>query len=165
MKRNVILLITVACLTLLFAGPLLAQDRATMSAPIIRSSGEDVVFTVRFEKFAAGRVYRVGFGVKSDKAIDAKVELLKGDSPVSVAPSDFEQGNASGWWGLDKVMSKGFVLEPAQLPPAGENLVFRVTAPRDALEQFEKVYIFVSRDYGSSRWYLEDGSEIDSSDW
>ena len=51
------------------------------------------------------------------------------------------------------------------LPAAGDEGSLQITIPRASLENTEKIYIFVSKDYGSDTWYLEDGSELDKSFW
>ncbi len=136
-----------------------------MSAPIIRSTPDGVVFTVRFQNFGEGRSYRVGFGSQGKSAPEVTVELLKEEEPLSLTPIDFAQGNTSGWWGVDQVVSKGYALGPDGLPGEEEALTFRVTVPRESADRFEKLYLFVSRNYGGERWYMEDGSEIDKTDW
>jgi hypothetical protein len=140
-----------------------AQERVSMSAPIIRSTGEDLVFTVRFESFADGRAYRLAVAAAGAKAPDVVLELLKGEEPMQLKPAEFLQENTKGWWGVDSIHARGYTLGPAGLPD--EIVTFKVTITRDAADQHDKLYLFVSRDYGSGRWYLEDGTELAQSDW
>lgn len=165
MKNVILTLCFVAVFGMLLVSPTIAQDRATMSAPVIRSSGDEIVFTVRFEGFAEGRSYRIGFGGKGEKAPNSQIELSVGDSKSTLESMDFVQGNTSGWWKIEELGAKGYTIEKSGIPAAGTALTFRVTVPRDVSDGYEKLYLFVSRDYGSGRWYLEDGSEIDKSDW
>ena len=166
MKIRIASVVLVAFLVVLpVVTSVLAQDRASMSAPIIRSTPDGVVFTVRFQSFAEGRSYRVGFGSMGERAPEVTVELLSEDVPVSLNPISFAQGNTSGWWGVEQVASRGYALGPEGLPDEEQALTFRVTVSRDVADRFEKVYVFVSRNYGADRWYMEDGSEIDKTDW
>ncbi len=139
-----------------------AQERVSMSAPIIRSTGEDLVFTVRFEGFVDGRSYRLGVAA-AGAAPEATVELLKGASPLNLKAAEFVQENTKGWWGVDSIRALGYILGPADLPD--EPVTFRITIAREAADQLAKLYLFVSRDYGSGRWYLEDGTELADTDW
>lgn len=140
-----------------------AQERVSMSAPIIRSTGDDLVFTVRFESFADGRTYRLAVAAAGAKAPAVTLELLKGETPVEMKSAEFVQENTKGWWGVDSIKAWGYTLGPSGLPD--DPVTLRVTISRDAADQYEKLYLFVSRDYGSGRWYLEDGTELAQSDW
>lgn len=140
-----------------------AQERVSMSAPIIRSTGEELILTVKVENFANDKSYRVGVAMAGAKAPDAKLELMKEDSPVNAEAVEFVQENTKGWWGVDSIKAKGYNLGPAGLPEEG--LTMRVTIPKDVADGYEKLYLFISRDYGSGRWYLEDGTELAQSDW
>jgi hypothetical protein len=66
---------------------------------------------------------------------------------------------------MNELKSRGVSLAASDLPSAGQQLTFRVKLSRAAADNFEKLYIFVSRDYGGSTWYLEDGVELDQSYW
>lgn len=166
MMIRIVSMVLVALLAVLpFVTSAVAQDRATMSAPIIRSTPDGVSFTVRFQNFAEGRSYRVGFGSQGEQAPNVTLELLKEEQAFAQSPISFAQGNTSGWWGVEQVASRGYALGPEGLPDPEEALTFRVTMPRDVADRYEKLYLFVSRNYGSDRWYMEDGSEIDKTDW
>jgi hypothetical protein len=154
--------------TLLFLTPvglLLAQDSATMSAPVVRTAEGQVIFTTHLQNFVAGSKYRVGIGGVGNSAPDATVEVELGEKPLSKSATDFTQGYTSHWWGMDQLKSRGIALTASELPESGQQLTFRVTLSREAANKFEKLYIFVSRDYGGDTWYLEDGVELDQSYW
>lgn len=154
--------------TLLFltlAGPLMGQDSATMSAPVVRTAEGQVVFTTHLKDFVAGSKYRIGIGGVGNSAPDATIELEMGDQAISKSATDFTQGYTSHWWGMDELKSRGVALTGSDLPGKGQELIFRVKLAREAADNFEKLYIFVSRDYGGDTWYLEDGVELDQSYW
>lgn len=154
--------------TLLFltpAGLLFAQDSATMSAPVVRNADGQVVFTTRLQNFVPGSNYRVGIGGVGNSAPDATIEVEIGESALSKATTDFTQGYTSHWWGVDELKSRGVALKASDLPEQGKELTLRVKLMRDAADNFEKLYLFVSRDYGGDTWYLEDGVELDKSYW
>jgi hypothetical protein len=149
----------------LFLGAVLsAQDSAEMAAPVIRSAEGKVVFSSRFQSFATGSSYRIGVG-GVDVTPDAQLELLLDDEPLDFEPVSFQQGNTSHWWGMVELAAKGYILKPSDLPTEGQNLRMRITIPREIIDTYEKVYIFVSKDYGSDVWYLEDGIELEKSYW
>jgi hypothetical protein len=91
------------------------------------------------------------------------VEL--GDTALSKSVTDFTQGYTSHWWGINELKSRGVSLSESDLPDQEQQLTFRVKLQREAADNFEKLYIFVSRDYGGDTWYLEDGVELDQSYW
>jgi len=165
MKNVILTFCFVAVLGMLIVSPAIAQDRATMSAPVIRASGDEVIFSVRFENFSPDRSYRIGFGAKGEAVPDVQVALSNEDRDLPLEPMDFSQGNTKGWWKIEQVGARGYTIGKSEIPEAGKALTFKVTVPRDVADNYDKVYLFVSRDYGSGRWYLEDGSEIDKSDW
>lgn len=164
MKSKLLLLILIAAATLVLTVSLAAQS-ATMSAPIVRTAEGQVIFTVRVENLEEGNQYRLGLGFPTDTAPEATVELSIEDSPVNLSPASFAQDNTSNWWGVSKLASRGFNLTPSDLPRQGEALTFRASVPKDTADQFEKLFIFISRDYGSNTWYLIDGSELSNSYW
>lgn len=151
--------------TVLFVTPAVCQDSASMTPPIVKTAEGQVVITSRFENFVAGSQYRLGIGIAGEAAPDAKVELLKSGTPVSKESSAFVQKNTSHWWGVEQLQAKGFSLSPADLPQKGQRLTFRITISREKADALKKLYIFVSRDYGSSTWYLEDGVELNEKYW
>lgn len=148
----------------LVAGWAAAQERASMSAPVIRSTAEELVISARFENFVADRSYRIGFGAV-DKVPEMTLELSHNDQPVSLEAQDFVQGNTSAWWRVEQVNARGYVLKGADLPEEAGALLFRVQLKRSEAEKYDRLFIFVARDYGNDRWYLEDGTVIEKSDW
>lgn len=154
--------------TLLFLTPtglLLAQTSATMSAPVVRTAEGQVIFTTQLQNFVPGSKYRIGIGGVGNSAPDATIEVKLGETALSKATADFTQGYTSHWWGVDELKSRGIALSASDLPDSGQQLTFRVSIAREAADNFEKLYIFVSRDYGGDTWYLEDGVELDQSYW
>ena len=153
---------------LLFLTPtslLLAQDSATMSAPVVRTAEGQVIFTTQVENFVAGSKYRVGIGGVGNSGPAASIELELGENALAKPETDFTQGYTSHWWGMDALKSRGVALAAGELPSKGQQLTVRVKVPRDNADAFDKLYIFVSRDYGGDTWYLEDGVELDKSYW
>jgi hypothetical protein len=165
MKDKTWILFSALLLVMFLASPVFAQDRATMSAPVIRSSPDSVVITVHYEGLNPSRTYRIGLGRAADKAPEATATLEKGDQPLQIEATDFTQGNTSGWWKVDELHCKGYVISGPAIPAEGQSLVLKFTLPKAVADTYSKMYIFVSRDYGSQRWYLEDGTEIDKAEW
>jgi hypothetical protein len=165
MKDKIWILFSAILLVFFLAAPVFAQDRATMSAPVIRSTAEQVVITVRFEKMNSSRSYRIGLGDAGDKAPQATTTLTSNDKEVPIEATDFTQGNTSGWWKVDQLSCIGYVVSGPAVPAEGQSLLLQFTLPKKVADTYDKLFVFVSRDYGSHRWYLEDGTEIDKSDW
>jgi hypothetical protein len=153
---------------LLLLGPsvlLLAQDSAAMSPPVIRTTGDEVVFITQVQDLVPGNSYRLGIACAGSSALEATLELRIGDELFASPEVEFTQEYTSHWWGVDKLKTKGFELKASDLPDAGQVLTFRVAVPREIADKHEKLYIFVSRDYGNNTWYPEDGVELDQSYW
>lgn len=163
MKKSLLVSLGVAVF-LAFLSAVQAQDRATMSAPIIRSVEGKLVFSVSLEGFAEGKTYRIGFGVAADSLpdIEVAVELEADGTPLELTSADFVQGSTKAWWQVPEVHGRGYVLGPTNLPPP---VRFKVSIAKADADALGKVFLFVSRDYGSDRWYLEDGTVIEKSDW
>jgi len=143
-----------------------AQDRATMSPPVIRAMPEgNVSFSAQFSDFAPTGEYRVGFGPATGKLAGAKLEVLKDGEAITVPSAAFDQGYASNWWNISKVALQGFQVTGSNLPPKSGKLTLRVTVPKTELDKVKKVYMLVSRKYGEDVWYIEDGTEMDESYW
>ena len=137
-----------------------------MSAPVIRAAPDgNVTFTAQFSEMAQTGEYRLGFAVPSGKISGAKLELLKNGNPVNLPLMDFEQGYCANWWGLTKVSAQGFVVLGNAIPGKEEKLTLRVTVPKVEMDKYKKVFLLVSRKYGTDVWYIEDGSEMDESFW
>jgi hypothetical protein len=145
---------------------LFAQDRASMSAPVIRAMPEgNVSFSAQFSDLASTGEYRLGFGPATGKLNGAKIEVLKNGTPINSQISDFEQGYCSNWWNINKVSLQGVSLSGGTIPNKDEKLTLRVTVPKAELEKVKKVYMLVSRKYGTDVWYIEDGVEMNESYW
>ncbi|UCF38327.1 MAG: hypothetical protein JSU96_05605 [Acidobacteriota bacterium] len=154
--------LAIACILAL---PVAAQDNAVTSAPMVKSMDGNVVFSIRVSSFVPGKNYRLGFGAAGDTAPVGTLKLTQDGKDVAAEALDFKQGYTSNWWGVEQVASKGFQLKAADLPPAGTELLFEVSLPQEAADQFNKLFIFVARDYGSNTWYLEDGSVLEDTYW
>jgi hypothetical protein len=165
MQYKFLIVVLGALLFLSPAGLLIAQDSATMSAPVVRTAEGQVEFTTRLQDFVPGSKYRIGIGGVGNNAPDATIEVKLGDTALSKSATDFTQGFTSHWWGMNELKSRGIALAASELPEQGQQLTFKVHLSREAADNFEKLYIFVSRDYGGSTWYLEDGVELDQSYW
>lgn len=145
---------------------LAAQDRATMSPPVIRAMPEgNVSFSAQFSDFAPNGEYRVGFGPATGKLAGLKLEVLKDGTAISLPMASFDQGYASNWWNISKVALQGFQVAGGNLPDKSGKLTLRVTVPKAELDKVKKVYLLVSRKYGEDVWYIEDGTEMDESYW
>ncbi len=165
MKSKHLLLVFTAFLTVLLATPVLAQQGASMSAPIIRTAEGAIRFSVHFTNFAPDSRYRIGFGIRGDETPDVTLELQENETVVSKDPVDFVQKNTNHWWAIPQLSVRGYAFSASELVGEGKEFVLRMSVPREAAEKAGKIYIFVSRDYGGNTWYLEDGSELDESNW
>ena len=144
---------------------LYAQDRASMTSPVINTSKDEVIFSTEVSSFVPGADYRLGLGSADPKLTTVKIELLKNEEAVANTLVSFVQEHTSGWWDVDKVSVRGFVLGRDELPAKGEKLRLRVTLSREQADQFKKLYVLVARKYGENLWYLEDGVELTDSHW
>ena len=142
----------------------LGQDRVEMSSPVIRTTVEDIILSVDLTDFTAGNSYRLGFGTAKGQ-IKARLQLTKGTEDVPFPKMDFVQGHTSTWWQVPQISARGWSLEGANLPKAGERLTFRVLISRADAKEITKIYLLISRSYGPDLWYLEDGVEMDQSMW
>jgi hypothetical protein len=165
MKCKLLVLVFTAFLTVFLASPVLAQASASMTAPIIRSAEGSIRMSVHFTNFAPSSRYRIGLGIPGDVTPDVTLELHENETAVSKEPVDFIQKNTNHWWGVPQIAARGFALSASDLAGEGKELVFRMSIPRESAEKAGKLYIFISRDYGANTWYLEDGSELDESNW
>lgn len=144
--------------------PVLGQDRVSISSPVIRTTVDDIILSVELSDFQAGNSYRLGFGAAKGE-IKARLQLVKGTEDVPIPQTDFVQGHTDSWWSVPQISVRGWSLEGANLPKAGERLTFRVMISRADAKEITKVYLLIARDYGSGLWYLEDGVEMDQSMW
>lgn len=145
----------------------MSQDRASMSSPVVRSTGEEVVISARFQNFVPGNNYRIGVGVARDQLPDLKVELLGDDATASLDnPSiDFVQGHTQNWWKVSQLVSRGYQISRTEASEPAGALTLRFTMTRDEADELDKLFVFICRNYGGETWYLEDGTEIDQSSW
>jgi hypothetical protein len=150
-------------LNLTLGGFLLGQ--AVMSPPVLKSTPEEISFATRFSEFTAGENYRIGVGAAGEEIRDAKIELVKGDTVLSSETATFEQGYTRSWFEVDNISVQGFLLSDDQFPADGEQLILRVTVPRPEAERLKRLFVVLARQYGPTRWYIEDGSELNDSVW
>ncbi len=140
---------------------ILAQDTASMTAPVIRTTADEIQFSVDCGDFEAGGDYRLGFGAV-DSVEGAQLELLEDGSTVEAEPVSFDQQHTQTWWGMPQLKMTGFLLNSAA---AGQTLKLRVKVSRSVADSLPAIYLGVSRDYGGGLWYLEDGVEIKKDLW
>ena len=158
-------IVTLISFTLVFPFYVLAQDEASMTAPLVMKTLDTVSVSARFSNFASGYDYRLGVGTDQGQVSDATIELVKNDAPVQKKLLDFEQGYCSHWWDIDQISMQGFVFSSAEIPGKDESLTMKITVPKTAIDKINKLYILVAKKYGENRWYIEDGGELDSSNW
>ena len=152
-----------ACLLCSATWVTLGQGRATMSSPVIRTSKEVVFMIVKFSDFQPGNSYRIGLGGNGADFNGAEIELTVGEQAGSSTLSNFEQGNTSGWWGVDSIQVRGYQLGDSVAPD--QELQMNIKLPLALAQQAGKIYLFVSRKYGENLWYLEDGIELTGQHW
>ena len=150
-------------LSFAFNGFLVGQ--AVMSAPVLRPSPEEIRFTALFSDFQAGEDYRIGVGTVGEKIQNVRIELIKNDAVLSNPIETFEQGFASSWFEVEKISVWGYVLSAAELPAKGESLLLRVVVPREEADRLQRMFVILARKYGPTRWYIEDGSELNNTQW
>jgi hypothetical protein len=112
-----------------------------------------------------GNRYRIGFGIPGEVTPEVTLELLENEAAVSKEPVDFVQNNTDHWWAIPQLSARGFAFSASELEGEGREFVLRISVPRELAENAGKIFVFVSRDYGANTWYLEDGSQIDESNW
>lgn len=156
-------MLLVGFLAVFFATTAMAQVGASMTAPVVRNKEGQVIITTRISSFTAGGKYRIGIGCASASAPGARVEAMEnGTNPLALETKTWTQKNTKDWWQVEPIQSTGFFLGPSNLP---EQILFRITIPKKAADQYDILYIFVSKDYGSETWYLEDGVELEKKYW
>lgn len=164
MRRLWISCFPVVAVAALFQTLLPAQDRVSMSSPVIRTTVEGVSISARFQGLSPERRYRIGVGVKGQFP-QAEIELSREDSPLPTNPTDFVQQHTGNWWGVEQLSARGYLIEGSKIGGPSEELLLRVSIPRAEADKLDHIYIFISRDYGSDTWYLEDGIDLDKSYW
>jgi len=163
MQNKLLFSILCICLFSMCIATVVGQG-VTMGSPVVRIVEGNVLVSVRLETFNPGDTYRIGVGVAGDTAPDADMTFTVGGEAVGEV-SEFTQGFTAHWWNVEQITCKGMELSGDMLPATGDEGSLQITIPRASLENTEKIYIFVSKDYGSDTWYLEDGSELDKSFW
>ncbi len=141
----------------LFPTHLFGQDRAVMTAPMVRSVEGVVTVVTQFSGFQADRTYRIGIGVESPPPPNMEIQLHRDGRSIGQM-TEFQQAYVSHWWNVDQVAARGFVLRGSDL--AGGELTLEIKIQKDELSRSGNLYLFISRDYGLDRFYLEDGSTI-----
>ena len=152
-------------LSLTLTWPLLGQEEASMSSPVLQATPEAIHVTARFENFLSGARYRLGVGTAGDTLSDVTLELLKGESPLSKELESFQQGYAQSWFEVNEISVQGFRLSSSDFPAQGEPLILKVTVPRAEAERVQKFFIILAKHYDPDRWYIIEGAELTDSLW
>ncbi len=141
-------------------------QRASMDRPVIRTKDDTVYMIVTFGSFSAGEAYRLGIGCADGELTGAKLELIENESLLDVPVATFQQGhNTQGWWGVEQLNVKGYVLNGASAPATGAKLRLSVQVPLAVADAKGQLFLFVARKYAEDTWYLEDGMPIGEKDW
>ena len=141
------------------------QDRASMEAPLIRTTSEDVSLRVGFSDLILGKTYRIGVGTAQGQLASAQLQLKKGDEILEKETVLFVQQHTSSWWGVDSISAEGYELADTDLPEPGQELILEVRISKEEAVQLKQLFLLVARLYGANRWYPEDGMELKESDW
>lgn len=149
----------------LFLVPIVAQTRASMEAPVVKGTTESIVISARFKGMSAGGSYRIGVGVAKGDLSSAQVDLKREGEDLSVTSTEFKQGYTESWWSVPELSAKGFLVEGGLIPDSDVALVLRADVPRAEADRAERLYVFIAKKYGPTTWYLEDGTEINISEW
>lgn len=158
MKRRAVFVTLL--LGLMTALPLAAAE---MSAPILRTTIDEIIITTYFSAFDADKEYRIGVGAPGSGMGEVKILLQKDGADLSESPMNFKQGYTSTWFGVDAIDARGYVFGKGETP--GDRISVRISMSRDQADSIGKFYIFIARKYGADRWYLEDGTDVDKSNW
>ena len=144
---------------------LLGQDRVSMSAPQLAVTPEELRLTAHFSHFVRGSYYRLGVGTTGEKINNLKMDLFKGRTVLDKELVSFQQGFAQSWFEVDQLFVEGFNFLRAEVPRAGETLTLKVTLPRAEAQRLGRLFVIIAKRYTLDRWYLEDGIELNPSDW
>ena len=150
-------------LSFTLAGPVLGQQEASMSSPLLKATAEEVGLTARFSAFPSGNDYRLGVGSVGGAISDLKIELSKGDVQLSKNVESFNQGYTNSWFEVDEISVQGFHLTASDLPASGEELILTISVPRSEAERLTKFFLILARKYNPDRWYVVEGAEINES--
>ncbi len=157
-KSNGLLICGLVLLSTLLVGA------ATMQAPVVRGTVDEVSLVASFEGFSKDSEYRIGVGYTGSKVPTLKVALYNGDDePLTHPVQDFDQGNTKSWWSVEQVSAKGYVFSGESL--GSEEVMLKVKIPRPDAEAAKAIYLFVAKKYGKDHWYLEDGVEVNDGHW
>ena len=141
------------------------QDRASMKAPLIRTTAEELQLKAIFSDLIPGKKYRLGVGVAEGELTSVKLALKKDDQVLEKESVAFVQKHTSSWWGVNSISTQGYVLADTDLPEAGGELTLEVHISKQEADQLKQLFLLVARLYGADRWYPEDGMELKESDW
>ena len=108
MRMKLLFFMFGAVLAVWLTAPLLAQESATTSPPVIRSDDTSVILSIRVQNFVPGKDYRIGLGVAGETPAEGTYSLTREGQPVGKQPVAFKQGNTSHWWGVNLLSAKGF---------------------------------------------------------
>lgn len=142
-----------------------AQSRATLEPPVIKATEGQITITAKFSNFDTAQKYRVGVGSAKGQLTGAQFSLAENGETRSTSATTFTQGHTSQWWNVPEIKARGYILEGRSVPRSGKTLTLTVVLPRSEADQLAPLYFFVSRDYGSGLWYLEDGVDITEAYW
>ena len=163
MRNKILFTVLSICLFSICLTNVSAQG-VTMGSPVVRIVEGNVMISVRVDQFNADDKYRIRVGVAGDTPLPLEMTLTKGADTITEI-TEFTQGFTAHWWNVDQIACKGLELSGDMLPAAGQEGSLQIKIEKSELENTERIYIFVSKDYGSDTWYLEDGSELDKSFW
>ncbi len=157
-KSDVLLILGLAVLSTLFLGA------ATMQAPVVQGSADEISLVASFDGFSDDSEYRIGVGSTGSKVPGLWLALYNGDDDALAHPvQEFEQGNTKSWWSVDQVSAKGYVFSGKEL--GSEEVTLKVKVSRTEAEAAKALYVFVAKKYGKDHWYLEDGVEVNEKHW
>jgi len=148
----------VPLLWLAASAPVIAQTRAALSQPVIRRSGDEVLLVCRVTDMNPNYKYRIGFGT-AETPLEVERELSRDGRVMTEKQGTFKQGYASNWWGVESVQSFGVTFG------GGDEVSISARVNREHARTFERVFLFVAREYSADTWYLEDGIELKRSHW
>lgn len=143
----------------------LVVGQAVMSSPTVRANEEGVQITARFSNFSKESSYRIGVGTTGAQLENAKIELLKGETPLSNNLVNFKQGYTQSWFEVDEILVRGVVFTPDGDPAPSEAVLIRVTLPKEEADRQKRLFLILSKSYGPDVWYIQEGAELNESVW
>lgn len=160
MKNQVLLVLLAVSLQ----GFLEGQDRPSLTAPVLKAEPETISFTTRITNLAPGSDYRIGVGAPTDIQ-GGTFEVANGDAVLPMEPAAFKQGYATAYFEMDAIPALGYLFSSTDLPGPEEAIVLKVSVPREEADRLERIFIFVSKQFGPTTWYIMDGAEINNTHW